>query len=98
MNENGKYGVKTWSQVVFLKRVAHLDGAHADLKKQVEAEYIALDLLLPFTFLGLLRRLFSLLQNKSTYKRVRILRHDCLQESFGFFLFAKPSHYFSFKE
>ena len=54
VNENGKYGVKTWSQVVFLKRVAHLDGAHADLKKQVEAEYIALDLLLPFTFLGLI--------------------------------------------
>ena len=55
MNENGKYGVKTWSQVVFSKRVAHLDGAHANLKKQVEAEYIALDLLLPFTFLGLYR-------------------------------------------
>ena len=30
----------------------HLDGAHANSKKQVEAECIALDLLLPFTFLG----------------------------------------------
>jgi hypothetical protein len=37
----------------FLKACSAPGWCVSDLKKQVEAEYIALDLLLPFTFLGL---------------------------------------------